>query len=141
MGEEKPGRSLAERLKAGIEQAVEDESQAALARQRRETSARQRRIALMGDLEAFGRAVGHIKITHRWGTLTFRFQGCSLRFKADGGAIVITGEDLAGSHRCLFEETLGKWALHSTDAFGVTDRILMFDAGLARLMARGLHLK
>ena len=141
MAEEKPGQSLAQRLKAGIEKAEEEERRTALARQRQEASARQRRIALMGDLEAFGRAIGHLRITHRWGTLTLRYGTRAIRFKASGADIGITGEGLEGTWCCRFEPTLGKWFLQITDGFGHSERLLMFDAGLARLMERGLQLK
>lgn len=137
---EKPGGTLAEQLKAQIEHAEAEERQAALSRQRQESSARQRRVALMGDLEAFGRAVGHLRISHRWGTLTLRYRSRAIRFKADGAEVVVTGDGLAGSWRCLFEPTLSRWALQITDSFGHSERLLLFDAGLARLMSTGLQL-
>ena len=140
MAEEKPGKELAERLKAGIEKTAAKEQRTALTRQRQESTERQRRIALMGDLEAFGRVVGHFRITHRWGSLTLRYQGRTLRFKADGAEVVITGDGLEGAYRCLFEPTLSKWVLQVTDTFGHSERVLLFDAGLTRLMSQGLRL-
>jgi hypothetical protein len=139
VAEEKPGSTLAEQLKARIEQEQEEARQAALTRQRRESTARQRRIALMGDLEAFGRAVGHLRISHRWGTLTLRYGSSALRFKADGAEVVVTGEGLEGDWRCLFEPTLSRWVLQISGSTG-SERILLFDAGLARLMSAGLGL-
>ncbi|MFT5684656.1 MAG: hypothetical protein ACI8RZ_005600 [Myxococcota bacterium] len=137
---EKPGLTLAEQLKAQIERSEAEEQQAALSRQRQESSAKQRRVALMGDLEAFGQAVGHLRISHRWGTLTLRYRGRAIRFKADGGDVVVSGDDLTGGWRCLFEPTLSRWVLQMTDSFGHSERILLFDAGLARLMSVGLRL-
>lgn len=140
MAEEKPGRALAERLKAGIEQAEAEERRSALERQRHESSAKQRRVALMGDLEAFGRAIEHLRVIHRWGTLTLRYQSRTLRFKAAGGEVVVTGDDLPGTWRCRFEPTLHKWVLQVADGIGSPERILLFDAGLARLMSTALRL-
>ena len=84
MSEEKPGSALAERLKAGIEEAEAEKRRSALDRERQESSAKQRRSALMSDLESFGQAIAHLRITHRWGALILRYQSRSLRFKADG---------------------------------------------------------
>ena len=140
MAEEKPGSALAERLKAGIEEEEASKRRSALERQRQESSAKQRRIALMGDLEAFGRAIEHLRITHRWGSLTLRYQSRMLRFKAAGGEVVVSGDDLTGTWRCLFEPALRKWVLQVTDDIGHSERILLFDAGLARLMSTALRL-
>ena len=137
---EKPGSSLAEELKARIEQAEAEERAAAVSRQRQESTARQRRIALMGDLEAFGRAIGHLRISHRWGSLTLRYRDRSIRFKASGSDVMVTGDGLSGRWCCLFEPTLGRWVLQLTDPLGHRQRILLFDAGLARLMSTGLRL-
>ena len=135
-----PGSALAERLRAGIEEAEAEKRRSALERQRQESSAKQRRIALMGDLEAFGRAVEHLRITHRWGTLTLRYQSRSLRFKAAGGEVVVSGDNLAGAWRCMFEPELRKWVLEVTKDTGTSERIMLFDAGLARMMSTALGL-
>lgn len=137
---EKPGSTLAEQLKAQIEQAEVEAHEAAERRRHQESTARQRRVALMGDLEAFGRAIGHLRISHRWGSLTLRYRSRSIRFKASGSDVVVTGDGLSGRWCCLFEPTLGRWILQLTDPLGHSERILLFDAGLARLMSTGLHL-
>lgn len=140
MSEEKPGSALAERLKAGIEEAEAEKRRSALDRERQESSAKQRRSALMSDLESFGQAIAHLRITHRWGALILRYQSRSLRFKADGGELVVTGDELTGTWRCRFEPTLGKWVLEVTDGLGGAERVVLFDAGLARLMSTALRL-
>ena len=140
MAEEKPGKALAERLRAGIERAEAEERRTALARQQQASSAKQRRVALMGDLEAFARAIGHLRITHRWGTLTLRYQKHSLRFKASGGEVAVSGDQLSGEWRCRFEPTLSKWVLQIAGPLSHAERLLLFDAGLERLMTQGLRL-
>ncbi len=139
MSEKTPGAELAARLKRNIEREEAEASRQAADRRRQEASARQRRIALMGDLETFGRAVGHLRVSHRWGTLTLRYLDRSLRFKAAGSEVYVTGERLQGRWCCLFEATLARWVLQREDG-AKRERVLLFDAGLAALIEEGLGL-
>ena len=94
MDESRPGRNLAVRLRAGIEKQAREENERALERRRVESNSRQRRIALMNDLRSFGEAVGHFRVSMRWGTLLLRYRKQTLRFKPAGADVRISGDGL-----------------------------------------------
>ncbi|MEL6344909.1 MAG: hypothetical protein AAFV53_17460 [Myxococcota bacterium] len=132
------GHALATRLRAELDQRAAKAAEAELQRRRKDATARQRRDALMKDLEAFGRAVGHFHVRRTfWGNLQIRYQGQTLTFKPKGNDLTVRSERVSG--QCAFHERLGRWVL-SLDEAGSSSMVL-FDRGLGLLIERSLGVR
>lgn len=139
----RPGLDLAARLRAALEarrdaaRLAETEKKAQLARL---LAARQ---TLLADLDAFGRAVGFLDVTAGADVVVFRHEGRVLRFEAQAptDGVRVRCEGFETDTRLLFNETMGKWVLAVARPGASDDQRLLFDAGLAWLMERGLGLR
>jgi hypothetical protein len=90
------------------------------------------------DLAAFAEAVGSIEVHRSPDALRLGFEGRSLRFEASAPSEGLRARAEGVDVRLVLEPTLGRWVLFTPRAGGGEDRQLLFDAGLAWLMARGL---
>ncbi|GEM_PF-1819103 len=141
--ESRRGQGLAARLRAGLDQrerAAADEREAARLAQARASKERE---AVLEDLAAFGRALGHISVRQRKDSLELRRGEAALRFEPVGDAaqIRVTGDGLRGDHLLDWEPRLDRWVLVRRHRMGREQRELLFDAGLARLMSLSFGLQ
>lgn len=133
------GLGLAQRLRASIDAKAEAHRQAEDARKNRLQQARKARATLLRDLAAFGRALGHAKVTSTDEVVTIRLDGRGLRFEAVGEAdeVRVQGDGLPEGYRILHSAELDRWGLHPPRG---APRLL-FDAGLEELVARAFELR
>ena len=138
----KRGHKLAAKLRQGIEERAADvaarESEAA-ARQARLNTARQ---ALLDDLAAFGKAVGHLAVSRSRKRVVLGFEGASLRFQVQGpeDKLAVDGGDVVDGTSVSLQAELNRWIVHTPKPTGQGDQELLFDGGLERLMSLGLGL-
>ena len=136
------GHELAARLKASIE------SQAAAAeRERADRAAHAARLTgertkLFDDLLAFGEAVGHLAVSRSKKALVFGYSGRKLRLEIRGDAdgVSVSGGDVAPDTVLGIQEELKRWVVITPARTGPPRQELLFDKGLAMLMAKGLGL-
>ena len=136
------GQSLAARLKANIEaKSMEQERLASLEAERLKTGSAEREV-LFGDLNEFGRAVGHISIKASSGSVLFRYKGRELRFdaKGKGGRVDVSGSDIPKKTQLFIQPELGAWVVKRASDNGKMEQELLFDKGLEGLMELGLGL-
>lgn len=137
------GKSLAERLRAGIDSEREDRAQAEaedLARTKHLCAERER---LFKDLFSFGEAVGHLKVKAADDLLVFRYEGKKLRLEAVGDAdrIRVVGSDVPDHTEIVMQEELNLWVVKSPVGLNRMEQDLLFDKGLARIMALALGIE
>lgn len=132
---DRPGSALAARLKAELDARADRASAAAHEARRHAQTARARRDALMADLRAFARSVGHFRVWSWWGTLRIRHQSRTLTFTPRGDAVVVTGAGVEGC--CRFEERLARWVFQPARG----PSVLLFDRGLSVLVEQALGVR
>jgi len=136
------GQSLAARLKANIEaKSMEQERLADLEAELQKKLSADRQV-LFGDLNEFGRAVGHITVKASSGTVLFRYEGRELRFEAKGkgGRVDVSGSDIPKKTQLFVQPEMEAWVLKSPSDTGKDEQELLFDKGLELLMQLGLGL-
>lgn len=140
---ERPGASLATRLRRSIEQRLSDRRKREEDHRRREERARAARVELLADIAAFGEAVGHFDVSATDKAVALRFDGKILRFEADGPAdrVRVVAEGLEGEHVLTMQETLGRWTLRSEVKARPEQVRFLFDTGLEELVTRVFGLR
>lgn len=139
--EDRPGQSLAARLKIALDarERVADKS----ARSEASAEARRARSALLSELAGFARSVGHLEVREVPRGVFLRYQGRCLFFEplGDEDVVRVRGTSLmAGVHRLIREEGTGRWMFGTTDRSKRERYRPLFDEGLAELLQRGLHI-
>ena len=137
----RPGRSLAARFKSAIEQRTEAQRKEEAEASRLQETIQRERDRLMGDLEAFGRAIGHFTLMRREDRLTLSLDSRHLVFDAprDGGHISVTG-DVPGTCTIEYEAQLRGWILVYDPPVGSQDKFVLFDQGLEFLIGKAFEL-
>ena len=137
------GQSLAARLRAGIDSRNEEQ-----AREKAEAAARVRllgeeRERLLGDLCAFGEAIGHLSVKRGKGTVDFVYERKKVRFKAIDNAdrIRVSGGDLPDHTEIAMQEELNLWIVKSPVGLNRVEQDPLFDKGLERIMVLGLGIE
>ncbi len=137
------GKSLAARIRAGIEAREEE-----LQREKAEAKSRIKRLhrereSLLQDLFRFGESVGHLNVQVKDGMLQFGFGDRVLRFEAVGDAdrIRVTGGDLPENTEIAMQEELNFWIVKSPVGFNRIQQDILFDNGLERLLDLALDLR
>ncbi len=133
------GRSLAARLRASVDQRRAQARQEEEQRRARLAEAQRERALLLRDLAAFGREVGHLKVSASDEKVLLRYEGRDLAFQAQGeeGEVLVSGTAIPEGTRLQRNAQLGRWALH----LPAQAPRLFFDAGLEELLARALGLR
>ena len=137
------GKSLAARLRAGIDSQLE-----AHAREQAEAKERMRHLSaererLFDDLSAFGEAVGHLKVKRSKDSLDFMYSGNKLHFKAvgDSDRIHVSGGDVPDHTEIVMQEELKLWIVKSPVGLKRVEQDPLFDKGLERIMVLGLGIE
>jgi hypothetical protein len=140
---ERKGSSLAARFRRALDGEAERSRLAEQERLREAEAARRARAALLDDLEAFGRQIGHLAVVRDEAGLTLRRGERSVRFEpADDGdrlRVLVDGSDEHGG-RVYREARLEHRWVWSFLRRGREERLPLFDAGLEELMVMGLGL-
>ena len=142
MGKDR-GKSLASRIRAGIEAREEE-----LKREKAEAKARVKRLhrereVLLHDLFRFGEAVGHLVVQVEDDMVQFSFGEQVLRFEAIGNAdrIRVSGGDLPENTEIVMQEELNLWIVKSPVGLNKRQQDILFDNGLERLLDLALGLR
>lgn len=143
---------LARRFKAVLDEVEAGRREADARAEARQAEDRAARIALLQDLAAFGRAVGHLQVSARedhvamaWGSQAISFlpegDGDRIRVRLGGlaGPDDLGREPEGDTHIRIYRhpDTAGLWVL-SVDRDGVEEIEPLFDAGLVHLLTEGL---
>lgn len=135
------GSLLAARLKAGIDHKISEERRQKEALRRKEEEDQALRKALLADLRAFAKDVGHFAVTPAPdGGLRIGYNNRDVVFTPDGNHtdVVVTGTDLEGT-MIQFEQTLQTWVLRRT-RHGKRESVVFFDQGLEILLRLALNI-
>jgi len=138
-----PATGLAARFKAAIDNRREQARLAREAEERRKEQLAQARRKLLNDLAAFGRAIGHFKVTARGEKVAFRFDGRSLAFELEAGSehVVVISDELTGDNHLFIQEPLNKWVWSHKPRRGPERRVMLFDQGLEALISSALKIQ
>jgi len=140
------GVDLALRFRKALDRTAAEQDRIERQRLRRAVEGRRARTELFADLEAFGRAVGHLDVERGPERLTMGWGEQRLVFEAVGDGDEV-GVRLEGSedaeptpHRLYREPRLGdRWVL-SLWRRGREERLTLFDSGLEALLVIALEL-
>jgi len=139
----RPATGLAARFKAAIDNRKEQARLAQEAEERRKERIARARRELLDDLAAFGRAIGHFKVTARGEKVCYRFDGRSLCFElvADSEHVHIQADELTGENFLFVQEPLNKWVWTHKPKRGPERRVMLFDQGLEALLSAALKIQ
>ena len=137
------GKSLAARIRAGIESREEEIKREKAEAKVRVEKLRKKRETLLQDLFRFGEAIGHLTVQVEDDMLQFSFGERELRFEAIGKAdcIRVSGGDLPDNTEIVMQEELNLWIVKSPVGLSNMQQDVLFDNGLERLMDLALGLK
>lgn len=132
------GGSLAQRLKASLDQRIDARRQSRQSAAERRERALKARGEVMADLAEFGRALGHAELREGPESLEIGLGARALRFRCQGedGEVEVSGDGLSPGWRLLYNDELQRWALHPPHGAAR----LLFDTGLEELMGRVFQL-
>jgi len=138
-----PASGLAARFRAAIDNRREQARLAREAEERRKEQLTLARRKLLDDLAAFGRAIGHFKVTARGDKVAFRFDGRSLCFEVDPGSehVQVLSDELSGENHLFIQEPLNKWVWSHKPKRGPERRVMLFDQGLESLISSALKIQ
>jgi len=137
------GKSLAARIRAGIESREEEIKREKAEAKERVEKLHKKREELFQELFRFGESIGHLVVQIEDDMLQFSFGEKELRFEAVGKAdrIRVTGGDLPENTEIVMQEELSLWIVKSPVGLNQLQQDILFDNGLERLMDLALGLK
>ena len=137
------GSGLAERLRAKLDARASEEAARIAERERVEEAEREARSELLDDLEAFGRAVGHLEVERVEAVLTLRYGDAHVVFRdaEDELHLEIHQGPASNATHVLFREAAldDRW-IWSSRRGAHEERRPLFDEGLELLMSQALGL-
>ncbi len=140
---DKPGRNLAQRIKATLDAKDEVARHREVEKKRRREDGQKARAALLSDLAEFARQVSHFRVQVGPKGLEITHEGRSLVFRPIGTLerVRVSGTDLKGEHRLFLEQNLKKWVWATRAKQGAEKRRVLYDGGLEVLVEKALGVK